>query len=307
LVRDNQGNECFDYDGQFRTRPPFRALVDVPARLAAMDAAGLRRQAISPWMDMSGYLLNSADGEGYSALLNGTIQNLVRQHPDRFVGLCTVPLQDGGRAARELERCLDSGAFKGVEIGTNVAGRNLDDPALDPFWSAAESTGAFIFIHPFNTLETVTPRLREYYFSNLIGNPLDTALAAGCLMFGGVLERFPGLKICLAHGGGHLPYQVGRLQHGFLVRPEAKVHTQRPPYEFFSRFYFDTLLHSQASLEFLVGLVGADRLCIGTDYPFDMGTTEPVQAVESLPGLSREQRDRILFKNAERLLGLSGS
>jgi aminocarboxymuconate-semialdehyde decarboxylase len=135
---------------------------------------------------------------------------------------------------------------------------------------------------------------------------LDTAIAAASLMFGGVLERFPRLKLCLAHGGGYLPYQVGRLQQGFQVQPEARARTQQPPLEFFRLLYFDSLTHSQASLEFLVKLVGADHVLLGSDYPFGMGSAEPVKAIESLPGLSREEREAILFRNAERLMGITG-
>jgi aminocarboxymuconate-semialdehyde decarboxylase len=279
-------------------------LLDIPTRLKAMDEAGVRRQALSGWMDISAYEMDAAEAERFIRLQNDTLANLVKAHPDRFVGLGCVPLQDGQRAAAELERGMQQLAFAGVEIGTNVAGWNLDDPALAPFWRAAESLGAFIFIHPFNTLDAVTPRLRHYYFSNLIGNPLDTAIAAASLMSGGVLERFPGLKLCLAHGGGYLPYQVGRLQHGFEVRGEARARAQRPPLDLFKLFYFDSLTHSDASLEFLVKLVGADHVLLGSDYPFDMGNSQAVKAVESLPGLSPEQREAILFRNAERLMGL---
>src|SRR5205823_3601252 len=176
--------------------------------------------------------------------------------------------------------------FRGVEIGTNVAGWNLDDPALDPFWSAAASLGAFIFIHPFNTLDTVTPRLRSYYFNNLIGNPLDTAIAGASLIFGGVLERFPGLKICLAHGGGYLPYQIGRLQHGYNVRSEAKARAQRQPIDSFRQLYFDSLTHLQASLDFLIKLVGSEHVMVGTDYPFDMADNQAAAAVKTVAGLT---------------------
>jgi aminocarboxymuconate-semialdehyde decarboxylase len=304
LVRDGQGGESVDLNGRFRTRPVLPGLFELPARLAAMDQAGVRRQALSGWMDLSAYEMDASEAERFIRLENDAIANVVAAHPDRFVGLASVPLQDAQRAAAELDRAMQQLGFRGVEIGTNVAGWNLDDPALEPFWQAAESLGALIFIHPFNTLETVTPRLRSYFFSNLIGNPLDTAIAGSSLMLGGVLERFPGLKICLAHGGGYLPYQVGRLQHGFRVRHESRARTQRPPLEFFKLFYFDSLTHSQASLEFLVKLVGVDHVLLGTDYPFDMGAPEPVKAIESLPGLSGDDREAILFRNAERLMGI---
>ena len=304
IVRDGQGGEQIDLDGRFRTRPVLPGLVELAPRLRAMDETGVRRQAVSGWMDLSAYEMDAGQAAGFIRLQNDTIANLVKQHPDRFVGLCSAPLQDGERATTELERAMQQLGFRGVEIGTNVAGWNLDVMSLEPFWAAAESLGAFIFIHPFNTLDTVTPRLRSYYFSNLIGNPLDTTIAAASLMFGGVFERHPNIKICLAHGGGYLPYQVGRLEHGFNVRREAKVRIQRPPSEYFKLLYFDSLTHSPESLEFLVDRVGADRVMLGSDYPFDMASDEPVKAVESLPGLSKDARDAILFGNAQRLLGL---
>ena len=304
IVRDQQGAEVIDLNGRVRTRPVMSELVDMAPRFAAMDEAGVNRQAVSGWMDISAYEMDAAEGAGFLRFQNETIANVVKANPDRFVGLCCVPLQDGERAAAELERCMQQLGFRGVEIGTNVAGWNLDTPSLEPFWAAAESLGAFIFIHPYNTLDLVTPRLRSYYFNNLIGNPLDTAIAAASIMFGGVLERHPNLKICLAHGGGHLPYQVGRLEHGFNVRREPKVRTQRPPMEFFHHFYFDSLTHSPGSLKFLIECVGADHVMLGSDYPFDMGDTQVVKAVESVSGLSQQDREAIIFRNAERLLGL---
>jgi aminocarboxymuconate-semialdehyde decarboxylase len=300
LVPDGQGDELFDLDGRHRTRPVLREIVELGPRLQAMDESGVRCQAISGWMDLSAYELDAGQAAGFVRFQNDTIANIVKQHPDRFVGLCGAPLQDGERAAAELERAMQQLGFRGVEIGTNVAGWNLDTPALEPFWAAAESLGAFIFIHPFNTLDVVTPRLRPYYFNNLIGNPLDTTIAAASMLFGGVFERHPNLKVCLAHGGGYLPYQVGRLEHGYRVRREPKARVQRPPSEFFKLLYFDTLTHSPESLEFLVKRVGADHVLLGSDYPFDMGA-DPVAAVNALPDLSNEDREAILSGNARRL------
>jgi aminocarboxymuconate-semialdehyde decarboxylase len=304
VVRNEQGAEVIDLNGRFRTRPVLAGLLDLPTRLAAMDASGVRRQAISNWMDLSAYEMDAAEAERFIRLQNDCLANLVRAQPERLVGLCSVPLQDAERAVGELERGLGQLGCRGVEIGTNVAGWNLDDPALEPFWAAAESLGALVFVHPFNTLETVSPRLRRYYFSNLIGNPLDTCLAGASLLFGGVLERHPRLKVCLAHGGGHLPYQLGRLRHGFEVRAETRARTQRNPSELFELLFFDSLTHSAASLEFLIKLVGAERVLLGSDYPFDMGDPEPVRSVQALADLSDADRDAVLFRNAERLLGL---
>jgi aminocarboxymuconate-semialdehyde decarboxylase len=298
------GGEAIELVGRFKTRPVMRSLTDVGMRLGAMDEAGVRVQAISNWMDLSAYEMDAGLGARFVGLQNDCIANIVQQHPDRFVGLCSVPLQDGERAAAELRRCMERGEFRGCEIGTNVDGINLDDAALDPFWDAAEATGAFVFMHPFNTLDMVTPRLQRYFFSNLIGNPLDTCIAAASMIFGGVLERYPNLKVCLAHGGGHLPYQVGRLQHGFTDERSSAARTKAPPIEQYLCFYYDTITHSRASLEFLVSLVGAEHVMLGSDYPFYMGDPRPVETVEGCDGLTREQKDLILSGNARRLIGV---
>jgi aminocarboxymuconate-semialdehyde decarboxylase len=196
-------------------------------------------------------------------------------------------------------RVLD---LRGAQIGSNIAGKNLDDPALEPVWATAAELGAFILVHPINVAGM--DRLSSYYLNNLIGNPLDTTIAAACLVFGGVLERHPTLKICLAHGGGFVPYQAGRFEHGWHVRTEPKKKLKKPPTESLDRFYFDTIVHSKAVLEFLVGRAGAGRVMLGSDYPFDMGMPDGVRQVR---GLSIPVADQavILGGGAQALLGTS--
>jgi aminocarboxymuconate-semialdehyde decarboxylase len=184
-------------------------------------------------------------------------------------------------------------------IGTHVRGRNLDDPALEPFWATATELGAFIFIHPFGGAGA--ERLGAYYLKNLVGLPFETTIAGACLVFGGVLERHPDLKICLSHGGGFLPYQAGRFGHGYDVRPEAKVHLEHPPEESIGRLFYDTILHSKPTLEFLVSSAGADRVLLGSDYPFDMGNLDCVARVAALD-IPAPQRDLILGGYADRVL-----
>jgi aminocarboxymuconate-semialdehyde decarboxylase len=197
-------------------------------------------------------------------------------------------MQDGRAAAAELQRACGTLGYHGVTIMTHVAGRNLDDRDLDPFWAAAEEAGAPIIIHPAYVIHS--PRLDKYYLMNLAGNPYDTSIAAASMVFGGVCDRFPDLKVILVHGGGHFPYQVGRLTHGWTVRPETR-ELKTPPLDYLKWFYYDTLLYFGPALRYLAEVVGAERLMLGTDYPFDMCPPNPTQILDDA-GLQAE-RDRI--------------
>ena len=170
--------------------------------------------------------------------------------------------------------------LKGAQIGSNVNGRNLDDPALEPLWAAANELGAFIMVHP--TQVAGSDRLKAYYLTNLIGNPLDTTIAAACLVFGGVVGRYPRIKFLMVHGGGFVPYQAGRFSHGWQVRPEPRASLKAPPEAALEALYFDTIVHSRPALEFLVASAGASRVLLGSDYPFDMGTLECARQVRAL-------------------------
>jgi aminocarboxymuconate-semialdehyde decarboxylase len=207
-------------------------------------------------------------------------------------------------AADELRHAVSKLGLRGAQIGSNVAGKNLDDPELEPVWATAAELDAFILLHPINVAGV--DRLSSYYLNNLIGNPLDTTIAAACLVFSGVLERHPSLKICLSHGGGFVPYQAGRFLHGWHVRKEPKNKLPRPPTESLGRFYFDTIVHSKDVLEFLVGNAGVDRVLLGSDYPFDMGMPDGVLQVRGLPIPAGDQAS-ILGGRAKALLGAAGN
>ena len=229
------------------------------------------------------YLLQSgaALGAACAAIQNDQIAKLVAAHPDRFLGIATLPMQAPQRAADELRRAVRTLELRGAMIGSNVEGRNLDDPALEPLWAAAAELDALLLVHPVNVAGA--DRLRSYYLNNLIGNPLDTTIAAACLVFGGVLERHPEAEGVLVHGGGFMPYQAGRWVHGWQVRPEPKVNVKQSPEPWIDRFYYDTILHAQPQLEFLVVIRRRRRGCmLGSDYPYDMGTGECVRQVKAL-------------------------
>jgi aminocarboxymuconate-semialdehyde decarboxylase len=231
--------------------------------------------------------------------INEALAELARAHPTRFAPLGAVPLQDVAAALAELEHCMALG-LAGVEIETQVNGRNLDDAELRPFFARAAELGAVVFLHPFAVLGG--ERMRSFYLSNLIGNPTETAVAVASLIFGGVLDSCPDLRIVCAHGGGSTPALCGRWDHGARVRPEL-AHLKLLPSEALRRLYFDSLTHSPGGLELLVRSVGADRVVLGSDYPWDMGDLAAVRRIEDAAFLSGKERSQILGENALRLLG----
>jgi aminocarboxymuconate-semialdehyde decarboxylase len=274
---------------------------DVDLRLRDMDANDVDVQVLSPTVFTFYYGQDPALTLACAAIQNEEIATLVKRKPDRFIGLGSVPLQAPELAASELRRSMTELGLRGAMIGTNVNGRNLDDPALDPFWEAAEALGAFLFIHPHGGI--FGERLASYYMKNFVGLPFDTTIAGASLVFGGVLERYPQLKISLSHGGGYVPYQAGRFQHAYDMRLEARVHLPNGPAASIGRLYYDTILHSKPALEFLVSSAGANRVLLGSDYPFDMGNLDCVARVRAL-SISAEDRDLILGGYARNLLGV---
>jgi aminocarboxymuconate-semialdehyde decarboxylase len=273
---------------------------DLDMRLSDMSAAAVDLQVLSPLPQTFLYDLEPERTAAIAAIQNEAIAALVQRLPDKFLGIAAVPMQAPDLAAAELERAMCELGLRGMMIGSHIEGKNLDDPKLDPVWAKAEEHGAYILIHPQKV--AAADRLGSYYLKNLIGNPLETTIAAASLIFGGVMERYPRLKICLAHGGGYLPYQAGRFIHGWNVRPEPKTLLPDAPQRSIARFYYDTILHSAAHLEFLIGQMGADRIVLGSDYPFDMGMLDCVRFVRSLDIPEGQQR-RILSEVPLHLVG----
>jgi aminocarboxymuconate-semialdehyde decarboxylase len=280
-------------------RPFPRGGHDIERRLADMDATEVDMHVLSVSPQTWLYGQEASIGAAAAAIQNDEIARLVKEKPDRFTGIATLPMQAPEKAAEELRRAMKTLGLRGAMIGSNVGGKNLDDPSFEPLWAAATELDAFFMIHPGNVAGA--DRLRSYYLGNLIGNPLDTTIAAACLIFGGVLERYPSFRPVMAHGGGFIPYQGGRWVHGWHVRPEPKVHVKHSPEKYLERFRYDTICHSKASLEFLISSAGADRVFLGSDYPYDMGMMDCVRHVRSLD-IAAAARDQILGGHAAAIL-----
>jgi len=281
-------------------RPFPRGGFDLAHRLRDMDAMGVDVQVLSATPQTYLYNQDASLGAMTAAIQNDQIAKLVEQNPQRFMGIATLPMQAPERAADELKRAITKLGLRGTMFASNIMGKNLDDPSFEPVWATAEELGAFVFIHPNNVAGA--DRMKYYYLNNLIGNPLDTTIGAACLYFGGVLDRHPKLTVVLAHGGGFTPYQAARWEHGWQVRPEPKKNIANQPVDIAKRFYYDTILHSAPVLEFMIKHVGADRVMLGSDYPYDMGMMDCVKHVRGLK-ISDADKATILSMRAQALLG----
>lgn len=300
IVQESSGRDSGTWNIQLFERIKDK-LSDIPTRLRDMDKARVDVQILSPSPIMFYYWVDVETGISLSRLQNERISEICRQYPSRFIGIGTVPLQDVDEAVKELERASKELDLRGVIISSNINGKDLDDPIFFPFFERSESLHLLIFIHPHNT--AAADRMQRFYLTNLIGNPLDTTIAATRLIFSGLLEKLPGLKICFAHGGGHLPYIMGRIHHGYVVRPECKGGIQRSPWEYFGRLYFDTITHYPPALEYLVRTAGSEHVLMGSDYPYDMGDEDPVASVQGL-SIPEVDKKKILGGNLRRLLGM---
>jgi aminocarboxymuconate-semialdehyde decarboxylase len=279
-----------------------RSLTSVEQRLADMDKMGVDVQAISvsPFQFM--YSLDPELGRKTARATNENLAAIVQKHPDRFVALANVPLQAPDAAAEELEHCVRRLGFRGVEIGTNVAGQEVSR-GRDAFWAKVQELDVMVFMHPNGF--TGGERLADHYFINVIGNPLDTTVAVGYLVFDGVLERFPKLKIVVAHGGGYIAHYPARMDHVWNAREDARTVLKSAPRRSLAKLYFDTIVFDRDQLRHLVTLWGADHVVVGTDYPYDMGWYDPRGFVEGCDFLKDTDKAKILGFNAAKLLKLA--
>jgi aminocarboxymuconate-semialdehyde decarboxylase len=271
-------------------------------RLRELDSMGIDMQLVLPSPPQCYYTVPLDIGVKAACMINDGLAEYVARKPDRFAALGTVPLMNGSEAARELERCMKTLGMKGAQILTNVGGRELSDPAYAAFWKKAEELGSLVVIHPNGFTEA--RRFTRFYFNNVIGNPLETTIALHYLIFDGVIERHPNLKLLAVHGGGYLPAYSGRIDHAWGARSDSHADLPHPPTTYLKKIYFDTVVFSPHQLRELVGVFGVDHIIMGTDYPFDMGEYDPIGHVASVEEFDPATVAAIAGGNARRLLGL---
>jgi aminocarboxymuconate-semialdehyde decarboxylase len=295
------GTASADYNARTMRPAVYPKLTSFEQRLRDMDEMGVDIQVVSPTSLQHFYWADLELARELVTLTNEKIAEQCAKFPDRFVALGNVSLQHPELAVQQLDYCTRQLGMRGVEIATVVNGMELDDGVFARFWARAEELGCVVFIHPAGT--TIGGRLNRFYLENIIGRPIETTIALSHLIFGGVLDRHPGLKILAAHGGGYLPFYAGRSDHGHAVRPEARG-AQQMPSEYLRRIFFDSLVYSPESLGNLVAKVGASQVVVGTDYPYDMGSYDVHQQVQAVAGLNGSDQTAILGANAVRLFDL---
>uniref|UniRef100_A0AAU1U1K9 Amidohydrolase n=1 Tax=Streptomyces sp. NBC_00119 TaxID=2975659 RepID=A0AAU1U1K9_9ACTN len=274
-------------------------LTDPTVRLAAMDAQDVDVQLVSPSPSHYHYWADEETAEKVYRLANEATAAHCSAAPDRLRGIGLVPLQHPEQAVHALDHALEQG-LSGVEISSHAPGRELSDPAYEPLWARAQETGAIVFLHPFGC--TLDERLDQWYLSNSLGQPTENAVALSHLIFSGVLDRHPGLRLIAAHGGGYLPTHIGRADHAWRARPDART-CRETPSRYLGRLYFDSLVHDPYVLRELVRVAGADRVLLGSDFPFDMGADDPLGALRAAR-LSHADFDAVRGGNAAALLRL---
>ena len=300
-VGERDGRAVVHVAGGPTLGPVKPALLDTAQRLAVMDGVGVGVQVLSGWMDLAATAMPAAVAARYARMFNESLAEAAAGAPDRFRTLATLPLQSPVDAVAELRHAVGTLGMVGAEIGTTVDGRDLDDPALEPFWAAAEELRCLLLLHPCASL--AGRGVSRHFLGNLVGNPAESTIAVGHLVFGGVLERHPDLRMVVVHGGGFAPYQLGRWDHAFHgdVRGAA-AHLTHPPSHWVGRLHHDTVLHSPLSLRLLLDVVGAEQVVLGSDYPFEMGDADPLRLLDAVPGLTDVEQALVRRGNLERLL-----
>jgi aminocarboxymuconate-semialdehyde decarboxylase len=272
---------------------------DPKLRLKEMDELGIDFQILSSNASAGCYWADGVTGLEMSRRNNNSIAELVATYPNRFAGIGAVPLQDVNLAVQELNRMINDLGLRGVIIGSHVGGTDLGERRFWRFWAALEKLGVPALVHPNGF--TQPERLNKYYMWNTVGQPLEEALFMSSLIYEGVMDKFPKLKVLICHGGGYLPFYAGRADQGYRTRPEMRGKAKREPSKYMPRFYYDTVFYNRDMLEFLVKKVGDTKIMMGTDYPHFIGEWNPLGFVRKTPGLSKETKDKILWKNAAKL------
>jgi len=297
-IEEKEGKRWFNSHGRLAELQ--KAYYDADAKVEWMDQNKLDIAAISVGPPIYFYWLSPELGLETAKLANDGIAGMVAKRPDRLRGMAHLPMQDPDAAITELERVVKEHKFKAVEVGTSIEGRTLADPRFRKVLKTIEQLDCFVFTHPYQCL--AQGGMDEYYLSNFIGFPLDTTMMVAHLMYSGALDELRKLRFLLPHGGGYVPYQIGRFIHGFNVRPEPKMKTSSSPAELIRRFYFDTLTHDPKAARHLIDRMGADRVVIGSDHPFDMGPPDLMGALEAIPALTAAEREQVCSRTALALL-----
>ena len=269
-----------------------------------MNSIGVDVQVVSTTAAFYSYDRDAAVTAAMHRECNDEVSQMTKDYPDRFAGLANLPMQDPGAAIAELERSMVQLGLKGAMINDTADNVTYDEPQYLPFWKAAEDLGALILVHQKGGDTLVTPRTNRYHLFNTIGNLVDRTVNFAAFVYGGVMDKYPDLKICLAHGGGYTCFGIGRMDRGWQVRPEARVNIQQPPSTYLRKFYYDCLTHSEPALRYIIDTVGIDRIVFGTDWPADMAIDWPVSWVLGLESLTQDEKEDILWKNLEGLLGI---
>ncbi|HZB83808.1 MAG TPA: amidohydrolase family protein [Rubrobacteraceae bacterium] len=285
--------------------PLFDEFVDPEAKVRAMDRKGLDVSVLSPPPTFFYYGADAVQGANIARLINDGIAEFVSTNSERFRGMATVPMQEPDAAIAELERVVSTYGFQAVEVGTSVEDTQLADKRYRPFLERVAELNVLVLTHPYYV--GAMRGLEDYYLTNLIGNPYDSTLMVANLMFGGTLDELPNLKLCVVHAGGFAPYQIGRFEHGYQVRPESRAKARTSPLHLMHRLYFDTITFNPKALRYLIDLVGEDNIVLGSDAPFDMADEAPLTSLESVPYLTNKEREAILSKTARKLLNEEAS
>jgi aminocarboxymuconate-semialdehyde decarboxylase len=302
-VVESEAGPQFVFAGKAPIRAATPPLRDLTQRRERMHTQGLDLQVLSTWFELYAYHLPPEQGARWSRLVNQTTAEDIRalEHHGAFLALANVPLQDGARAADELEYAVTELGMRGAMIAPNILDRLLDDADLDPFWRKAEQLGALLMMHPF--APSLGFRTAQYYLDNVLANPFDTTIGACTLVFGGIADRFPDLRVLLVHGGGFFPYQIGRVNQGYAVVEANRAHASRAPLDYLRWFQYDTMLLHPPAIRYLADTVGTNEIVLGSDFPFPMSDGDPAESVRQA-GLSPDELRAVFEGNPRRLLRL---